>query len=133
MKIDDRFTPDLGECPIDCVTMVVSDDEPCFGLYEIDSRDTITGQMHRYQGIEVMRGDNKATLWVDLGLSKLWPHDPIRIPGGVKDNNGKFWIEHTVGELRDIADQIRIKPSFDKAELVGSHSGAERINRGYYQ
>ena len=123
----DSLKPELEYCPIDCITMVVSNDEPCLGLYELDFQSPNSKGFHRYQIIQVMRNDKKSEAWFDLGLSKLFKHDPIRIPGGAQDDNGRFWIEHTVGELRDIADYIRDRPSFDKVELVCANSGAERI------
>lgn len=125
--MNDIFEPALGRCPVDCVTMVVSMDEPCVGLYEVDIQSPGNRGFHRYQVIKVMRNDKVAEAWVDLGLSSEWPHDIVRIPGGVRDNKGVFHIVHTVGELIDIANEVRLRPSFDKVDLVCSKSGAERI------
>lgn len=72
---------------------------------------------HRYQIIYVMRGDEPAEYRRDMGLAKAIKADQLRILGGAKDN-GRFYIEHTVGELRHIADQRRGDSLFDKRELA---------------
>ena len=70
--------------------------------------------------MHVMRGDKPAEMRKDLGAAKSFKADQFRIPGGAMDETtGKFYIEHTVGELMDIADYLRTNPSFDKRELAG--------------
>jgi len=74
---------------------------------------------HRYQIIYVMRGNKPAEYRRDMGLAKDFKADQLRILGGVKDDvTQRFYIEHTVGELREIADQRRGNSLFDKRELV---------------
>jgi len=100
-------------------THAINEDEPCLGLYEMNLQSPGSRGFHRYQIILVMRGDGPVEFRKDLGLSKKFKHDQVRIPGGAKDDiSGRFYIEHTVGELRDIADHIRSYPSFDKVELA---------------
>ncbi len=109
----------LGIFPIDSITLVVSEDEPCLGLFEMNLQSPGSRGMHRYQILEVMRDDRVAQAWIDLGLAKDIKADQLRILGGDRDETtGKFWIEHTVGELRDIADWRRGDNLFDKRELV---------------
>ncbi len=98
-------------------TNYVLDDEPCIGLYEMEEQAPDSKGFHRYQIIHVMRNDELAEYRKDLGLAKKFKHDSIRIPGGAR-MKGVFYIEHTVGELRDIADAVRNKPAFDKRELA---------------
>ncbi len=100
-------------------TNVVTLDEPCLGLFELNYKTPNQKARHRYQIILVMRNDKPAEFRRDLGLtSKFKGKDQFRIPGGIISKN-KVYIEHTVGELKDIADALRVKRPFDKRELVG--------------
>jgi len=102
-------------------TSAVNLDEPCLGLYELDYQSPGNKGFHRYQIILVMRDDKPAEFRKDLGRSKKFKGiDQFRIPGGAMDETTQKWhIEHTVGELINIANTIRGKPSFDKRELIG--------------
>lgn len=63
-----------------------------------------------------MRDNKPAEYRKDLGKST--PQDQIRIPGGAYDDvMDKYYVEHTVGELRQMAEQLRANPSFKKGEL----------------
>lgn len=101
-------------------THFVINDEPCFGLSEINQMAPDNSAWHRYQLIEVVRDDRIATYRKDMGLAKDFTADQFTIPGGAIDK-GKIYIEHTVGELKDIAFQLRERPSFDKKELARMH------------
>jgi len=80
----------------------------------------ITGELRRYQVYVVVRNDKLATYRKDMGATKNFKTDQIRILGGVIDEvTGKLYIEHTVGELRTIAGQLRAQRGFDKKALVG--------------
>lgn len=96
----------------------VSEDEPCLGLYEMNLQSPGSRGFHRYQVVYVMRGDEPAEYRRDLGLSKDIKADEFRLLGGDRDPNGKFWIEETVGRLRQIADLLKGNNLFDKRELV---------------
>ena len=96
-------------------TNYILDDEPCFGLRE-ENFQSPTG-WRRYRIYLVVRNDKLAKYQEDMGAAKDFKHDQIRIPGGVIDGK-KIYIEHTVNELRAIADQMKLT-SFDKKELVG--------------
>lgn len=104
---------------IEVETLYVLKDEPCFQLSELDLMSP-KGELRRYRVYVVMRDDRLAQYREDLGLSKDFKTDQIRIPGGAIDEVSKrIFIEHTVGELLTISEQLRAKPSFDKLELVG--------------
>ena len=103
-----------------CGTEYVLLDEPCLGLYEVNLQSPDYRGFHRYQIINVMRGDKVTEMRRDMGLAKNYKINQFNIPGGAQDERtGRFYIEHTVGELIDIADYMRTHPSFDKRELVG--------------
>ncbi len=97
----------------------ITEDEPCLGLYESNLQSPDSRGFHRYQIIYVMRGDKPAEYKKDMGLTKDIKANQLRILGGAKDDvTGKFYIEHTVGELRDIANGMRGVNLFEKGELV---------------
>jgi len=95
-------------------------DEPCMGLYEMNL--SVPGKgIHRFQILNVIRGDKVAECRIDLGPKTK--ADQFRIPGGVVDNvTGKGEILHTVGELQDIADHLRSRDCCDKRELAGTNN-----------
>ena len=102
-------------------TNYVLKDEPCLGLYELNYQAPDNSGFHRYQIILVTRNDRPAEYRKDLGLAKKFKGvDQLRIPGGVIDKaSGRMHIVHTVGELIDIADNLRFQKSiFDKRELA---------------
>jgi hypothetical protein len=53
-----------------------------------------------------------------MGRADHWLANEFRILGGAVDEvTGRIYIEHTVGELLDIAQYLRDKPTFDTREL----------------
>ena len=101
-----------------CGTSFVSEDEACLGLYEINLQSPGSKGFHRYQILYVMRGDRPAQLRHDMGPAKHFRADQIRIPGGFYDEDtDRYYVEHTVGELRQIADYVREHPAFEPADL----------------
>lgn len=91
-------------------TTEVTEDEPCLGLHEINLQSPGSKGFHRYQIAYVMRADRPAARFVDLGAARKFKAPQFRIPGGAKDPiTGRYKIVHTVGQLRDIADDIRAK------------------------
>ena len=95
---------------IDEVTRLVSDDEMCFSLREVNKPSGKKG-IHRFQELRVVRYDKLVTAYVDLGPSYMFKADPIFIPGGqVVNGRGKAW--HTVAELREIAEEFRGRPAY---------------------
>ncbi len=100
-------------------TTYALNNEPCIGLYELNFKTPDQRERHRYQIIVVVRNDKPAEFRKDLGKAKKYKHDQFRIPGSVfNEKTGKTDILHTVGELKDIADQMRLH-KWDKKELVG--------------
>uniref|UniRef100_A0A6M3INV8 Uncharacterized protein n=1 Tax=viral metagenome TaxID=1070528 RepID=A0A6M3INV8_9ZZZZ len=94
-------------------------DERCFGVYELNFQSPGSKGFHRYQITQVVRGDRVAEHRKDLGDTKQFKGvDQIRIPGGVWED-GTFKFAHTVGELHDIARELRHGKIFDKLDLVG--------------
>lgn len=89
-------------------TNAVTMDEPCLLLTEQNLQGPGSRGWRRYQIILVMRGDNPAEFRRDLGTAEAFAVQQFRIPGGARDEvSGRFYVEHTVGELVDIADYIR--------------------------
>ena len=84
----------------------VHPDEPAYGLVEIHRQSDGSKGWHRYQQIAVDRGDIIAIYEEDMGPKEHYSH-PLRIPS--------FW-EHTVGELLDMADQLRGEP-YDQSHI----------------
>jgi|TARA_R110000751_G_scaffold20837_2_gene60607 hypothetical protein len=77
---------------------IVKNDEPALRLEELNVQG-IKGQgMQRRQFIHVIRDDRRAVWSQDLGNADSFHAPPFRIPS---------LMEHTVEELREIADQLR--------------------------
>jgi hypothetical protein len=107
--------------PLEIATDYVSLNEPCFNLAEMDKQSAGNKGWHRYRILVVVRGDRLVEHWEDMGETRLFKADQIRILGGTI-NNGRIQIEHTVGELMDIADKVRETVRWDKCELAGVNS-----------
>jgi hypothetical protein len=91
-------------------------DEPCLGVSEKNQQSPGSKGFHRYLCVRVVRDDKPVIFTKDLGLSKNFKSDPFVILGGVEDD-GNIIIEHTVGELMDIAEQLREQSPLDPREL----------------
>lgn len=94
------------------VTTRVSPDEPCLLLTEQVLQRPGSRGWRRFQILHVMRGDTAAEYRKDMGpASKFKGVDSFRVPGGARDaDTGRYYVEHTVGELRDVADALRDLP-----------------------
>jgi len=88
------------------------------GLYELNFKAPDQKSRRRYQILVVLRDDTMAEHRIDMGLSKNFKKDQIRIPGGIRNPDGRFEILHTVSELQSMANDIRAKAAFDKRELA---------------
>lgn len=90
-------------------TTYILGDEKAMGLYEMNE---IQPGMKwcRYQIIHVNRDGRIAEYRENLGLAKKFTADQIRIPS---------YMEHTVNELREMADEMRAEKPIDLLELVG--------------
>uniref|UniRef100_A0A6M3KCY5 Uncharacterized protein n=1 Tax=viral metagenome TaxID=1070528 RepID=A0A6M3KCY5_9ZZZZ len=99
-------------------TTWISEEEPCLGLFEMNLQTPDYSGFHRYQIIYVMRGDAPAEYREDMGKESLWKGaEQIRIPGGAMED-GKYYVEETVGTLRQMASQLRVNP-IDIRDLLG--------------
>lgn len=115
------------ETALETATATVRMDEPCLGLAEINRQSPGSRGWRRYQILKVVRADMPVTCEIDLGPAEDFAADQFQIPSGVKDETtGHWFIAHTVGELRSIADQNREKPSMS-AEVEPSD-----LITGYY-
>ena len=103
----------------DAVTRVVTEDEPCYLLAELNLLNASNMARHRYQVLKVVRGDRLVTAYVDLGPANLYRADEVTVPGGyVDEGTGKGYVYSTVGELREIADRLRSGPVRREVEPV---------------
>jgi len=108
----------------DAVTRVVTEDEPCYLLAELNLLNASKMVRHRYQVLKVVRNDSLVTAYVDLGPAHLHKADQVTIPGGYVGDNGKGYVFSTVGELREIADSLRSAPvrrEIEPADLLGAY------------
>lgn len=87
------------------VTDWVSKDEWAYSLYETNEPAPDSRSVRRYRHILVVRGDELADHVTDLGLASTF-YQEFNILGGVPDGD-KFHHEHTVGELLEMAHQLR--------------------------
>jgi hypothetical protein len=115
-------------------TFTLLDDEPAFCLTELAHNRPDFRGFHRYQIIYVPRGEKLSEHWRDLGPAGDFSAGPFRVPGGVIDSTGRIEILHTVAELKEIADQLRIHPArvseYEPTDLVGAYlDDAEEIKK----
>jgi hypothetical protein len=107
-------------------------DEPAFNLSEVNLQAPDNSGWHRYQIISVVRGEKMAEYREDLGPKDSFTADSFRIPGGVWDSNTRrIEVLHSVGELREIAEYVRlgptVKPVIQNRDLV--HDYNEHMDR----
>jgi len=99
--------------------VVVRQDEKAYGLSEVNLLGPwVEGEgetMRRYQIIYVNRDDKLAEYREDLGLASEFDAILFRVPS--------FW-EHTVGELKDIALELRNRPPSFTHGII-PHQGEE--------
>ena len=101
--------------PVEVRTRIVLDDEPCYLLCEFIQPSRSFKSKSRYQRLSIVRGDRLVTAWVYLGPAASFAQDEFQIPGGdVVEGRGKVW--HTVGELREIAEELRGRKPYREQE-----------------
>jgi len=100
-------------------TTEVFGNEPSLGLEERNLRSPDHHSINRYQIIYVVRNDRPAEYRKSLGLASSFKTGEFRIMGGAVGDNGKIYIEHTVDQVKHMANQMREAEPFDKKELVG--------------
>lgn len=108
----------------DAVVRIVTEDEPCYLLAELNLLNASNMARHRYQVLKVVRNDRLVTAYIDLGLASFYKADQVTVPGGyVDDATGRGYVFSTVGELREIADRLRSAPvrrEIEPADLQGA-------------
>lgn len=88
----------------------ITEDESCWGLYELNMQSPSSKGFHRYQILQIVRDGKIIEVRKDMGSAKKWKNiNQIRIPS---------LLVHTVGELIGMANDMRANPSFDIEELV---------------
>ena len=88
-------------------TLEISYDELAYSLSELIQPSPL-GAPRRFQIILVVRNDVLTEYRTDLGPSSNFTTPEFRIPGGVIDEiTGRGEMLHTVGELKDIAIEMR--------------------------
>ena len=114
-------------------TIEVHLDEPAFNLTEVNLQAPDNSGWHRYQIISVVRGERMAEYREDLGPQENFAADSFRIPGGVWDaSTRRMEVLHSVGELREIAEYVRlgptVRPDIQARDLVGEyHDHMDRL------
>uniref|UniRef100_A0A6M3JAX4 Uncharacterized protein n=1 Tax=viral metagenome TaxID=1070528 RepID=A0A6M3JAX4_9ZZZZ len=92
------------------ITTTIKGDEKAWGLFELNFQTPDNKGFHRYQIIQVLRGDKIAEYRYDMGaVSKFRGVKQLRIPS--------LW-EHTVDELMDLADELRYVHNFDYKDYL---------------
>src|SRR3546814_5960967 len=61
----------------------------------------------RFQIIEVVRGDRLVKWQLDMGPAKSFKANQFNLMGGFVDEQGRGHCYHSVGELREMADELR--------------------------
>ena len=107
-------------------TFYILQDEPALSLVEMNLQSLGSRGWHRYQIIRVIRNDRPAEFREDMGLATAFTAGQFRIPGAVIDGK-TVYLEHTVGELRGIADYIRAFPLVHPQELIHTN-----LVQGYF-
>ena len=108
-------------------------DEPAFNLVEMNLQAPDSSGWRRYQIISVVRGQRLAEYREDLGAAKDFTADAFRIPGGVWDAaTRRMEVLHSVGELREVAEAIRlgptVRPEITPRDLVSEyHDHVDRL------
>ena len=111
---------------IEVRTRTVFDDEPCYYLGEFHRPSRTGKSVSRYQMLKVVRDDRLMTAWVYLGPRQAFAQDEFQIPGGeMYEGRGRVW--HTVGELREIADELRGRKPRQEQEPMDLQSGFRRF------
>lgn len=102
-------------------------DEPAFNLSEVNLLGPDNSEWRRYQIISVLRDDRLAEYREDLGPRDNFTSEPFRIPGGVWDAaTRRIEVVHSVGELREIAEIVRlgptVKPEVQPRDIIGEYT-----------
>ena len=114
---------------IEAIAFYVSNDEPSFLLREYDADKPGHGS-YRFQELKVVRNDRIATYKEALGQSDIFAGSkPINIIGGDPSTGGVY---ETVGSLRDMANEMRLKGFSDDAYDVSPTGTPEQWVEAYH-
>jgi len=115
---------------IEVAAIAVSLDEPAFELKEINLQGPPDEGWRRYQLIRVVRSDRLATFKEDLGPAEDFTVDQFQIPAWVMDDTtGRVEIFHTVGQLREIADTMRLGIVDTRREIEAPDLWSDWLNQ----
>lgn len=92
---------------LETATLAISLDEHAWSLRELNLPAPDFKGKRRFQIIEVVRGDRLVKWQLDMGPAKSFNADQFNLMGGFVDERGKGHCFHSVGELRDMADELR--------------------------
>lgn len=107
---------------LEIAALAIKLNEPCFSLGEYNLGASGRG-LQRVQVIRVMRNDVITTFRRELGPAKKFTGDEFCLMGGFRDEiTGRIEIVHTVDELLEMAEQLRIRPSQSK-----QHKGQDLV------
>ena len=111
------------------LTFYALDNEPCYGMCELNLPAPGYHGFHRYRILMLARDDRLHEYREDLGPKEMFSVDELRILGGSEQPNGKFLIVHTVGEMREMALEWHAEYSVDKdKEPVQPHDFHRLLN-----
>lgn len=118
------------------VTTWVKPSEPAYGLIEVELtpfeaskagkkfRPESWSGRHRMQIVYVNREDKLAEYWRDMGNAADYRYGQLRIPS--------FW-EHTVEELRFIADDVRSRGNSWQRQIIADRQGESDLLEQFLQ
>ena len=100
--------------------------EPAFALAEVNLQPPDSSGWRRYQILYVIRNDKLAEYREDLGPRENFTAEAFRIPGGVwYSDTRRLEIVHSVAELKDIAENVRlgpkVVPEIQPRDIIGEH------------
>lgn len=88
----------------------VTGSEKCMGLYETSMQAPNSEGFHRYQVIIVNRDGNLAEFRRDMGMASDWK--------GVRYINIPSYWEHTIDEVINLAEELRVYKRFDLNDFL---------------
>ena len=107
-------------------TPYVLADEKAMGLLEVELQTEDGKDTHRFQILSVIRNDKQANYVVDLGSRLKFPNPPLNIIS---------YMEHSVAELQDMANEARARSDVTKrlAELQEESSKDRNIIKEFLE
>lgn len=115
-------------------TTTIHSDEQAFMLWEGNEQIPFTdSDVHRIQRIGVVRGDRLVEWRDDLGDAAQWPHArTVFLLGGQIHHTGRGEAFETVGRLREIAEEMRLRTKAEWDEPYGFDQDEHRDWKAEY-